>query len=97
MILTAKKTLVWFVPEEKKTFALRKWKAFPCLQGVLCQTLSQLERIHPECEKLWWAVCLFASCTVAADGAVSMVLGIAKEHPILDRLFNKSMMVNLFG
>jgi len=30
----------------------------------------------------------------AVDGAVCMAFGIAKEHPILDRLFNKSMKVN---
>lgn len=45
IILTAKKMPLWFVAVENKTFALWKWKAFPCLQGVLCQTLSVKENL----------------------------------------------------
>lgn len=97
MILTARKMLLWCVTVEKKTFGLWKWKYFPCFRGVLWQTLSQLERIYPECERLWWTICLFAPWAVPIGGAVSMVPGIAQEHSILDRLFKKSMVVKELG
>lgn len=97
IILTAKKMPLWFVAVENKTFALWKWKAFPCLQGVLCQTLSQLEKLHPECERLRWSICLFASCAVCCRlcSLSCTVLGIAEEHHILDRFCNKNMIVNV--